>query len=299
MNLIDAVKQRTSLLLLVSLGLGVGAYEWHKIRRGGSVIAAAEAKPASAPSRILAEGRVAVYPGAEITLGAEISGRLLSLAVREKDQVKKGQLLAEVDVREQRAALQEAWARVREAQTDIDYFERERERADQLFSQNVLARAAHDRSTHDARVARGRKASLQASAARLGVVLEKAKVVSPIDGTITTRFADEGEMIAAGAPLLTVVDLSRVRVEAEVGEFDAARVKVGAPVEIRAEGHPGTTWQGTIEEIPDQVVPRQLKPLDPARPVDTRVLLVKIAVKEPLPLKLGQRVEVEIASAAK
>jgi RND family efflux transporter MFP subunit len=295
MNVIDAIKQRTGLLLLASLALGVGAYEWHKLRRGEGVIPAAEAKPAVEVERILAEGRVGAYPGAEITLGAELSGRLLSLAVKEKDTVEKGQVIAELDVKEQRAALNEAWARVREAQADIDYFELEEGRSDQLFSQNVVAKAARDRSAHDTRSARGRKTSLQASAARLGVVLEKAKLVAPIDGTITARFADEGEMLAAGAPLVTIVDLSRLRVEAEVGEFDAARVKVGAPVEIRAEGHAGAHWSGVIEEIPDQVVPRQLKPLDPARPVDTRVLLVKIELREPLPLKLGQRVEVEIA----
>ena len=295
MNVIDAIKQRTGLLLLASLALGVGAYEWHKLRRGEGVIPAALAKPAVEVERVLAEGRVVAYPGAEVTLGAELSGRLLWLSVREKDAVKKGQLLAELDVKEQRAALHEAWARVREAQADIEYFELEEGRADQLFSQNVVAKAARDRSAHDARSARGRKTSLQASAARLGVVLEKAKLVAPIDGTITARFADEGEMLAAGSPLVTIVDLSRLRIEAEVGEFDAARVKVGAPVEIRAEGHTGARWNGTIEEIPDQVVPRQLKPLDPSRPVDTRVLLVKIKLSEPLPLKLGQRVEVEIA----
>jgi RND family efflux transporter MFP subunit len=295
MNVIEAIKRRTGLLLLASLALGVGAYEWRKVARGEGVVPAAEAKPAAEPERVLAEGRVVAYPGAEITVGAELSGRLLSLAVREKDQVKKGQPLAEIDVKEQRAAQHEAWARVREAQADIDYFELEEGRADQLFSQNVVAKAARDRSAHDARSARGRKTSLQASAARLGAVLEKAKLVAPIDGTVIARFADEGEMVASGAPLVTIVDLSRLRIEAEVGEFDAARVKVGARVEIHAEGHGSERWSGTIEEIPDAVVPRQLKPLDPSRPVDTRVLLVKIKVAEPLPLKLGQRVEVEIS----
>jgi HlyD family secretion protein len=294
MNVIEAIKQRTGLVLLASLALGVGAYEWHKVSRGGGVIAAAEAKPAREPERVLAEGRLVAYPGAEITVGAELSGRLLSLSVREKDQVKKGQPLAELDVREQRAALQEAWARVREAQADLDYFEVEQGRSDQLFAENVVAKAARDRSAHDTRSARGKKTSLQASAARLGVLLDKARVAAPIDGTITSRFADEGEMLAAGAPLVTIVDLSRLRIEAEVGEFDVARVKVGAPVEIRAEGYGTARFRGTVEEIPDAVVPRQLKPLDPSRPVDTRVLLVKIKVTEPLPLKLGQRVEVEI-----
>ena len=49
-----------------------------------------------------------------------------------------------------------------------------------------------------------------------------------------------------------------------------------------------------MEEIPDAVVGRRLKPQDPGKPEDTRVLLVKIALSEPTPLKLGQRVEIRI-----
>ena len=56
----------------------------------------------------------------------------------------------------------------------------------------------------------------------------------------------------------------------------------------------GRTWRGTIEEIPDSVVNRRLNPQDPSKPIDTRVLLVKIAFSESTPLKLGQRVEVKM-----
>ena len=62
---------------------------------------------------------------------------------------------------------------------------------------------------------------------------------------------------------------------------------------MSAEGF-DRAWRGTIEEIPDSVVNRRLKPQDPSKPIDTRVLLVKVAFAEPTPLKLGQRVEVKI-----
>jgi len=104
-------------------------------------------------------------------------------------------------------------------------------------------------------------------------------------------------MLTAGAPIVTLSDLSKLRVEVEVGEFDAGRVKVDAPAQIRAEGYEGKVWKGTVEEIPDEVVPRRQRPLDPSRPVDTRVLLVKVRLDEPTPLRLGQRVEVEVVPA--
>ena len=69
---------------------------------------------------------------------------------------------------------------------------------------------------------------------------------------------------------------------------------LGAPVTISSEGYGDATWKGHVEEIPDAVTSRRLKPQDPARPSDTRVLLVKVALDGPIPVKLGQRVEVEV-----
>ena len=66
---------------------------------------------------------------------------------------------------------------------------------------------------------------------------------------------------------------------------------------ITAEGYPGPGWRGRVEEVADAVVPRRTRPEDPGRPADTRVLLVRIAFLKTTPLKLGQRVEVEIARA--
>jgi multidrug resistance efflux pump len=136
-----------------------------------------------------------------------------------------------------------------------------------------------------------------AGAARISANIAKSKIFAPIDGVITQRFADAGEMVAAGAPVVTVTNLQRLRIEAEVGEFDAGRVQMGAAVTVRAEGY-DARWQGKVAEIPERVVPRALKALDPSRPVDTRVLVVKIELSEPVPLKLGQRVEVEIGRQA-
>jgi HlyD family secretion protein len=294
MSIIQTLNQRKSLLVLAFLGLGVAGYEWHQVRTAG-LVATAEASQKK-PDRpvVLAEGRLAAYPGAEITLSAEVSGRITKLGVEERDRVKSGDTIAEIDVKEQRAALTEAWSRVKEADGDIAYFQREKGRSQQLFAQNVVAQAALDKSLHDAENAERRKGSLLASAARLKAEVDKAKLAAPIDGTVTHRFVDAGEFVSAGAPLVTIADLSRLRVETEVGEFDAGRVRVGAAATIRAEGYDGKVWRATVEEIPDQIVPRQLRPLDPSRPVDTRVLMVKIKLSEPVPLRLGQRVEVEI-----
>lgn len=293
MSILDAIKSRKAFLVLALLGLGVAGYEWHQIKRDG-VVATASAKEKPERPLILAEGRIAAYPGSEITLSAEVSGRVTKLGVSERDRVKSGDVVAEIDVKQQRAALQEAWARVKEAEGDIRYFEREKGRSQQLFAQNVVAQASLDKSLHDSDSASRRRGALLAGAARLKAEVDKAVLAAPIDGTVIHRFVDTGEFVNAGAPLVTIADLSRLRIEAEVGEFDAGRVRVGAAATVRAEGYEGKVWRAEVEEIPDQVVPRQMRPLDPARPVDTRVLMVKMKLREAVPLRLGQRVEVEI-----
>jgi RND family efflux transporter MFP subunit len=294
MAIVQRIKSHGSTLLLGALLAGVGIYELRQAKQGEVIATArAESGPPRTPS-VLAEGRVAVPPGAEITVGAELSGKLVRLLVTEQSAVKAGDLLAEVDVAEQQAALGEAWARVKEAGSDVDFTAREKRRAEQLWNSNVVAESSLDRSRHDSNAAERRRTSLLAGAARISANIAKAKLTAPIDGSVTQRFADAGEMVATGTPIVTITDLSQLRVEAEVGEFDAGRVRLGAPVTIRAEGY-ADTWQGKLTEIPDRVGPRSLKPLDPSRPVDTRVLLVKIALAGAVPLKLGQRVEVEIA----
>jgi RND family efflux transporter MFP subunit len=292
MSIVETLKARASVLVFMGVAFGVASYEWHQAKSATLPVKPA-AQPKTAAAGVLAEGRLVAYPDAEVTLGAETGGKLLKLLVHERDHVERGDVIAEVDVAEQRAALGEAWARVKEADPDIAYLEQERSRSEHLLGQNVVAQAAYDKSAHDAESATKRRTALLATSARLKAQVDKATVRAPIAGTVTTRFTEPGAYVSPGTPLVTLVDLTRLRVQAEIGEFDTARVTLGAKVTLRAEGY-APSWRGTVEEIPDEVVARQMKPLDPSRPVDTRVLLVKIRLDEPVPLRLGQRVEVEI-----
>lgn len=294
MRIVDQLKQRFVYLLLAGALIGVAGYEFHLFRKG-KVVAVASAKPAPSPGPIMAEGRVATHPGGEITIGAEFPGKLAAIHVKERDRVSEGMVLAELDVVEDRAALAEAWARVREVDSELEYLKKEQRRSQLLFGGQVVAEAEHARATQAVQSAERRKVSLGAAAARIQKRLDKARILAPRSGVVTSRRVDAGEMVEAGEPLLTIANLDELRIEAEVGEFDTAHVRLGARATIKAEGYGERTWQATVQEIPDTVVPRQLRPLDPSSPVDTRVLLVKLAPAEKLPFKLGQRVEVTIA----
>jgi HlyD family secretion protein len=246
------------------------------------------------PKVISAEGRFVAYPGAEVTVGTDIAGTIERL-VEEKQTVRKGEIVAVIRAKDTRAALAQAHARVGEADADIRLFELERDRARSLWQTEVGSKQAFERAERDLDAARARRLSAVADVHRLDATLEKTIIKSPIDGVVVTRFIQPGESIVAGDRVVQIADLSRTRVEAEVDEFDAGRVRLGATAFVTAEGYNGR-WRGTVEEIPDSVTDRRLKPLDTGKPVDTRVLLVKVAMNEKTPLKLAQRVEIEIES---
>ncbi len=264
-------------------------------RKASKATAAAAAQAAATSSpRAAAEGRLVTYPGAQVVVGTDLGGTIVALPVREKDVVRKGQLLAELRSDDYRASLSEARARIAEAEADIKLFEAEVERARLLWNEQVGTRQALDRAERDLEAGRARRETAAATARRLEAVLAKTRILAPIDGVVITRHVEPGETIENGSKIVTVADLSRTRVEAEFDEFDSARLKLGAEARVTAEGFDGKSWAGVVEEIPDAVAGRKLKPSDPGKPEDTRVLLVKIALKEPTPLKLGQRVEVDV-----
>jgi RND family efflux transporter MFP subunit len=247
------------------------------------------------PRRITAEGRVSTYPGAQVTVGTDTAGTLVRLMVKEKDRVAKGQVIGEIRSEDLRAAIELARTRMKESESDMALYKTELQRAQSLYDGAVGTKQNVDRNRRDLDGAIARHDSAAADVRRLEAVLDKAVIRAPISGTVLERVAQPGEALREQAPVVSIADLKKMRIEAEVDEFDAGRVALGSEVNVRAEGYDNQQWRGRVEEIPDAVVQRKLKPQDPGKPTDTRVLLVKVELLEPTPLKLGQRVEVDIA----
>ncbi|MEO6326457.1 MAG: efflux RND transporter periplasmic adaptor subunit [Thermoanaerobaculia bacterium] len=275
-------------------------FAWRNAAPARAARTSGSTPPASAAvvaPRVAAEGRVVTYPGGEVVVGTDFAGTLLRLAVKEKDVVRKGDLLAELNASEEKAALVQARARITEAEADVKLAHFELARAQRLRETKVGTEQAVDKASRDREAAVARRDTAAAQAEGLVARIAKSRVLSPLDGVVMQRHAETGETVDRGARLVTVANLKQLRVEAEVDEADSERIALGAVARVKAEGDPTATWLGRVEEIPDAVTFRRLKPQDPGRPSDTRVLLVKIALPEKTPLKLGRRVELSIESA--
>ena len=287
--------KRASLIVTVLIGIGLATVTAIQARSLGTPPPPPKVDAAAGTHRyVAAEGRLTTYPGAEVRVAAERGGRVVRVLVQEGQVVKKGALLAEIESDELRAALAESEARLAEAQAQASMADLTMGRRRALAGEGVLSSHDLDQASHDVDGAQARIATGRAEIERTRAQLAKSRVLAPIAGTVTARAVDGGETVETGSALFTLADLGRVRVEAEADEADAALLALGAPVEVTAQGWAGRSWKGRIEEIADAVTPRKLKPQDPSRPTDTRVLTVKVAFAEPTPLKLGATVELRI-----
>jgi HlyD family secretion protein len=259
---------------------------------------AASAPGDAPPLRIRGEGRVASYPGGQVAIGTELGGRLTLLHAEEGTRVERGAVIAEIDTSELRPQLAAALARVQELEADVHLLSSDLSRAQTLTALGATSTQSQDHALHARDSASARLLGAKADVDRLRASIAKARVRTPIAGVVITRSAEAGEIVGAGRVLATIADLDRLRIEAEVDEFDSARVAQGSKAIIRAEGYDDQSWSARVAEIPEAVSGRKLKPQDPGRPEDTRVLLVKLALDGRTPLRLGQRVEVAIDVAA-
>jgi HlyD family secretion protein len=273
-----------SSILIVAVG---------KRSRGLVRPAAASAK---APSAIRADGRVVAEAGADVHIGAELGGTIAKVHVARGEVVKKGQLLAELDRSVQMAALEEAWAETGEARARFKTRLEDHQQSERLAVSGAVASNEVKRSATEKAAARARLAASGASWKKMAALVEKTRVVSTIDGVVVERNIDPGETVAVGTPLFRIVDLARLCVRAEVDEFYLGHLTLGSTAEVRAEAFAGRVFAGSIVELGDAVVPRALKPLDPARPADVGVLPVRVSLPPGHPLKLGQRVELSLGS---
>ena len=291
---------RSSLVLLSFAGIGLALLAGTVMQaqpQGQKAVVAAEARPPLAG--VAAEGRVVAYPGSEVTIGADAVGRLLRVNVEEGDLVRQGQVLAEIDASDLIASLDEAKARLEEATAERRLAQYNAERKVRLFAEGVLTAFDRDAAARDVEITQARIETASASIRRLEATIAKTRMVAPISGTVTSRVVNAGQMVDRGDPAFTVADLDRLRIEGEAHEADADRVTIGAEVEIRADGFPGRSFHGRVEEIPGNVTLRRIKPQDPARPTDVRVLALKVAFAGKTPLKLGSTVDLVVSAAAR
>lgn len=188
-------------------------------------------------------------PRSEARVNARVAGELVMMSVREGQAVKRGQVLARIDQTEVQARVAAREADVEAARAQLVLAQKNRSTQQALLDRNFISRNAFDATQSSHAVA---EAKLRAAEAELALA-EKSRgdsvLAAPFDGVISERHARQGERVSVDAPVVTVVDLSRLELEAPVPAAQIARVKVGQAVTLRVEGYDEREFSGRIERI--------------------------------------------------
>jgi HlyD family secretion protein len=240
-------------IILISVLAVTAACVWYGLRSSTQPPPSPGAAPVEAARRIVAEGRVTAYPDAETTLSSEILGTIVRIAVEEGAHVTAGTVLVELNGAELRAQIDEANAACAERQAEVDYAAWSDSRQDQLGASGAAAAVERERARRELAVATARCDRARAEIRRLEAQSAKTRIVAPIDGVVVARMVNRGETVSPGTRMLTVCDLAKRRIEAEIDEYALNDLKIGMSVSISAEGHGNARWRGHIEALPDAV----------------------------------------------
>jgi membrane fusion protein, multidrug efflux system len=190
-----------------------------------------------------------VHAMSQATVRAKLSAEVRRVLVREGDRVVAGQTVAEFDTAQLRAQLAERTATYESAKAQLATTERTRQANAQLVKQNFISQNAFDTADSAYRAQLAAVAAARAQLEQTQILMADAVVRAPIAGTVAKRNVQPGEKVAFDAPLLSIVDLSQLEVQAQVPVSDVARLKAGMPAQVEIEGIAGLRLAGRVERI--------------------------------------------------
>ena len=280
---------------------------WRSLLAGSAALAACSGDRGTLPVAGTVEIR-------EVRIASLAAGRLVRLLKDEGDTVHRGDTLAVLEqpgldalIAQQRGRAEAASARTAEiqaAEADSQRAARDVARARPLRESGVLAPQQFETLQSAAAAAAARLQAVRAAvresqAARAGVTAIEATrdqltLIAPEDGIVLTRFAERGEAVTAGMPVLSIGLVSRPWIRAYVGERFLARVAVGQPVAVRTNAYGDSAFTGRVVEISPRAEFTPRAALTERERADL-VFAIKVQVDDPRGrLKAGLPVDLEV-----
>ena len=194
-----------------------------------------------------------IEPVETVEVGTQVSGKVEKIYVDFNDEVKKGQLLAELDKLTLNQNVSRAKASLTSAESQLNYAKLTYERTKQLYEANAATLAAYQEAQNSYTQAQMSKKNAQAAYDQALVDLSYAEIYSPIDGVVLDRAVEVGQTVAASfsTPTLFTIakDLTKMQVEAAVDEADIGQVKIGQRVNFTVDAYTYETFEGSVNQI--------------------------------------------------
>jgi HlyD family secretion protein len=257
---------------ILVLGVAVG-FKVAQDRKGRVEVQTGRVVRRDLTSVVTASGEV--KPKRYVNVGANVSGKIVQLAVKEGDRVKKGQTLARIEserfeagARQSEAAMLAARADQDRALADLEVSRLAFERTKSMYKENLVSAQSYDQAEADVKMkaagvesARRRVLQLQAQLDSTRDDLIKTVVIAPMDGVVTSLPKEEGEVVIGAQSfnptvIMTVADLSVMECEVMVDETDIRNLKLGQVAEVRVDALEGVRIKGEVTEIGASAIPR-------------------------------------------
>ena len=203
------------------------------------------------PQRIADEvraiGTVQAYQ--EVQISPEISGKIKKIHCNVGDCVKQGDLLVTIDNESKRIALKKKRALLKKAEATRRKAQKDTQKGVILFKEGVISDSESDDIELGSQIADAELDLARADVMAAEKELRDTKIVAPFDGKVALEDVEIGKMVTPGQNLLTMVDLTRVKILVTISELDITKLSVGSEVEVVIDSLPGRHFSGRLETV--------------------------------------------------
>jgi HlyD family secretion protein len=188
-----------------------------------------------------------------VSVGTQVSGKIVETKVDFNDRVKKGQLVARIDATLLEQAVRDAQAGLERNNAEAEQAEREFTRNKGLFERKVLTEIEFNNAKYTLAVARANVKSAQVTLDRARQNLSYTQIYAPIDGIVVERNVDVGQTVTASmsTPQLFLIanDLEQMQILASVDESDIGAIHEGQDVRFTVQAYPNEHFQGAVKQV--------------------------------------------------
>ena len=188
-----------------------------------------------------------------VLVGSQVSGIISALYADFNDQVKKGQILAQLDPTFLQAQVAQSEADLEKTKASGDKAQKDYERSVSLFEKKMISEADKEAASTSLELAKADEKSSQATLARAKTNLNYATIYSPIDGVVISRDVDVGQTVAASmsAPTLFTIanNLIQMQVDASIDEADIGNIRDGQTASFTVDAYPDSTFEGIVKQV--------------------------------------------------
>jgi len=185
----------------------------------------------------------------DATVSSETSGRVIRVAVKVGDFVKKGQTLFQIDDELRAIAVEQAKAQLLAAETNFAKSKKDYARAQMLYESKDISDAELEGNKLAMQSAEAQYKSAQVGLKLAQRQLDDTKIKSPINGIVAARRVDLGEMVSPGREVANIIDISKVKVKLSIPEEEIGLLRLKQPATLEIDSDPGTIFKGTVYTI--------------------------------------------------